>query len=391
MLMRKLGLPQVVGMLFAGILLAPAIWKPMTGGAFVPVDADSIPLKVIAEVGVVLILFMAGLETDVTELKANGLKASFVALLGVVVPLGLGLAVAIPFFGVESAASVFKCVFVGIILTATSVSITVETLRELGKLKGKVGMTILSAAIIDDIIGIVLLSLVLSLSGSGSAAVSSEPVWLTIVKIVLFFEAAIIVGVLCVALFKWMERKFPNRRRTPIFGLVMCLLYAYAAEEFFGVADITGAYIAGIMLSSTKESSYIDRKIDVGTYMFFSPVFFASIGLKIDFAGFTPSILLFALMFVLAGIGGKFIGCAGASKLCKFSWRESCQVGVGMLARGEVALIVAQKGIAGGLLDSLYLAPVLILVIASSLIAPIALKLLFKNGKSKSTPEPLAV
>lgn len=382
MLMRKLGLPQVVGMLVAGILLSPAIWNPMTGGSYVPIDKDNIAIKVIAELGVVLIMFMAGLETDINELKRNGLKAAFIALLGVVVPMGLGIAVSVPFFGAGSVKTVLKCVFIGVILTATSVSITVETLRELGKLRGKVGMTVMSAAIIDDVIGIVVLSLVLTLDGGATAAVA-EPVWYTVLKIFLFFEAAIIVGIGCVALFKHIEKKFPNRRRTPIFGLVMCLLYAYAAEEFFGIADITGAYVAGIMLSVTRESNYIDRKIDVGTYMFFSPVFFVSIGLKIDFSGFTLDILWFALLFILAGLSGKFLGCAFAAKVCKYTTRESCQVGVGMLARGEVALIVAQKGIEGGIISPLYLAPVLMLVIVSSLTAPIVLKMLFKKEIAK--------
>lgn len=373
LLMKKIGLPQVVGMLIAGILLSAAIWSPMTGGAFIPIREDNATLKIIAELGVILIMFSAGLETDLNELKSNGVRATVIALFGVAVPMGLGIGIAVPFLGAGE--NIMSCVFIGTILTATSVSITVETLREMGKLKSGVGMTVLSAAIIDDVIGIVILSFVIGIK-TGS---TGEPIWLTIVKILLFFEASIIAGIGIKGLFNWLEKKYPTHRRTPVFGLIVCLIFAYCAERFFSIADITGAYMAGIVLSMTKESSYIDRKIDTSSYLFFAPVFFVSIGLKIDFSGFDTNLVLFALCFILAGLLGKMIGCGGAAKLCGFNLKDSCKIGVGMFARGEVALIVAQKGIGAGILPSQYLAPVLMLVIVSSLLAPILLKALYKK------------
>lgn len=373
LLMKKIGLPQVVGMLIAGILLSAAIWSPMTGGAFIPIREDNATLKIIAELGVILIMFSAGLETDINELKSNGVRATVIALFGVAVPMGLGIGIAVPFLGAGE--NIMSCVFIGTILTATSVSITVETLREMGKLKSGVGMTVLSAAIIDDVIGIVILSFVIGIK-TGS---TGEPIWLTIVKILLFFEASIIAGIGIKGLFNWLEKKYPTHRRTPVFGLIVCLIFAYCAERFFSIADITGAYMAGIVLSMTKESSYIDRKIDTSSYLFFAPVFFVSIGLKIDFSGFDTNLVLFALCFILAGLLGKMIGCGGAAKLCGFNLKDSCKIGVGMFARGEVALIVAQKGIGAGILPSQYLAPVLMLVIVSSLLAPILLKALYKK------------
>lgn len=378
LLMKKIGLPQVVGMLIAGILLSAAIWSPMTGGAFIPIREDNATLKIIAELGVILIMFSAGLETDINELKSNGVRATVIALFGVAVPMGLGIGIAVPFLGAGE--NIMSCVFIGTILTATSVSITVETLREMGKLKSGVGMTVLSAAIIDDVIGIVILSFVIGIK-TGS---TGEPIWLTIVKILLFFEASIIAGIGIKGLFNWLEKKYPTHRRTPVFGLIVCLIFAYCAERFFSIADITGAYMAGIVLSMTKESSYIDRKIDTSSYLFFAPVFFVSIGLKIDFSGFDTNLVLFALCFILAGLLGKMIGCGGAAKLCGFNLKDSCKIGVGMFARGEVALIVAQKGIGAGILPSQYLAPVLMLVIVSSLLAPILLKALYK--KEFNTP-----
>ena len=169
-------------------------------------------------------------------------------------------------------------------------------------------------------------------------------------------------------------------------GLAVCFLYAYAAEHFFGIADITGAYLAGIILSNLKETGYIEHKVDVGSYMIFSPVFFASIGIKTTFEGMTPSVLLFAALVVLAGIAGKIIGCAGAAKMCGFGAKDSMKIGVGMIARGEVALIVAQKGVEAGLVPTVYLSAVIALVIISSLLAPILLKVLFKSDAAKRLP-----
>ena len=383
-LMKRLGLPQVVGAIIAGLFLGTAIWSPLTGGAFVPVR-ESDTLSIIAEIGVVMIMFSAGLETDLKELKNTGLVAMLIAAFGVVVPLGLGFLVAMPFFGTADFKAVLSCVFVGVIITATSVSITVETLKELGKLKGKVGTAILSAAIIDDVVGIVILTVVMGLdnpSGAGAGAAALD----VVLKTVLFFVCAIGVGVLLNTVFKWLVKKYPHRRRVPILGLAGCFLYAYAAEPFFGIADITGAYLAGIILSNLKDTGYIENKVDVGSYMIFSPVFFASIGIKTTFEGMTPSILLFAALFVLAGIAGKIIGCDGAAKMCGFGMKDSLKIGVGMIARGEVALIVAQKGVESGLVPAVYLSAVIALVIVSSLLAPILLKVLFKSDAAKRLP-----
>ncbi len=378
--MKRLGLPQVVGALLAGILIGPAIWSPLTHDKFVPVRYTDF-LKFLAELGVILIMFEAGLETDLKELKRTGLKASLIALMGVLVPLGLGFLIAIPFFSLSSAENVLSCVFVGVIITATSVSITVETLRELGKLKGKVGTTILSAAIIDDVIGIIILTFVIGFKNPGE----TKP-YMVLVNTALFFIVGIGVGVGLNFLFRYLAKRWPHRRRVPIFGLVVCFLYAFCAEHFFGIADITGAYLAGILLSNIKETGYIERKVDVSSYMIFSPVFFASIGIKTSFSGFKASILLFCLLFVLAGLLGKILGCGGAAKLCGFTWKESARVGIGMMARGEVALIVTQRGISSGLLPDVYLAAVIVLVITSSLLAPILLKVLFRGDP----PLPLA-
>ena len=379
LLFRRIGLPQVVGALVAGLLLGPAVWEPLTGGKFIPVSGSA-TLDVLSELGVILIMFSAGLETDLKELKKNGLKAGLIALMGVAVPLGLGFLVAMPFFGVNSYDSILSCVFVGVIITATSVSITVETLKELGKLNGAVGTTILSAAIIDDVIGIVILSVVTGFKNpSGEAGI-----WKVLVGTVLFFVAAIAVGIGLKYLFRLLEKRWPHKRRVPIFGLVLCLVYAYCAESLFGIADITGAYVAGIVLSGTKETDYIDSKIGVSSYMLFSPIFFADIGIETSFDGFSADILWFALLFVAAGIVGKIIGCGVTARLCGFSGKDSARIGIGMIARGEVALVVTQRGLAEGIIGSQYLTATVLLVIVTSFLTPILLKLLFR---SKGGPE----
>lgn len=330
-----------------------------------------------------LILFSAGLETDTKELKRSGLPATLIALGGVIVPMALGFLVAVPFLGGFSALSdssiLLDAIFIGVILTATSVGITVETLKEMGKLSGKVGTTILSAAIIDDVMGIVVLSVVI-----GFKDPSANP-WMTILMTVAFFVAAIIVGYFIKRLFKYLSEKYDHTRRIPILSLVVCFVYAYAAEAWFGIADITGAYVAGIVLSSLRNTPYIDRKVDINSYMIFSPVFFANIGIGVSFEGFSPMLLLFGLCFVLVGIAGKIIGCGTVAKLYKHTWKESAQIGCGMIARGEVALVVCNKGIEGGLFAGTMIdpvVPVIMLVVISSLLCPILLKLLFKNDKA---------
>lgn len=375
---KKLGLPQVVGSLIAGLLLGPCVlgWVH-----------QSVTLRVIAELGVILIMFSAGLGTDLKELKRVGPISVIVAFSGVILPLGAGFAIGAAFnggFANLNAARVLKCVFIGIVMTATSVSITVTTLKELGKLKTRAGTVILSAAVIDDIIGIVLLSVIIGLKDP------SVKIWLTMVRIAVFFVLAVLAGFLIHYLFKWLDKKFPHTRRIPIFGLVVCFLYAFIGEKYFGVADVTGAFLAGIMLSGLRDTSYIDRKVEIGEYMFFGPIFFASIGVNVDFSNFSVNIIWFSFAFVAVAIAAKMLGCFLAAKAFKMKFGESAVVGAGMVARGEVCLIVLQKGIMEGFIGSEYLAMGVMLVIISSFLAPVSLKIIYGiiEKKIKTSPNP---
>ncbi len=258
-------------------------------------------------------------------------------------------------------------------MTATSVSITVQALRELGHLKGRVGTIILSSAIIDDVIGIIVLTFVIGFKDTDAKPLD------VVIKTLLFIGFSIVVGFLVYLLFKVLDKRFYHQRRIPIFGLVLCFAMAYCAEKFFGIADITGAYVAGIILCNLRDAEYIEGKMDISSYLLFGPVFFASIGLKTTFDGFTLDLLWYSLAFVVVALIAKVIGCGLVARLWKFNNKDSLKVGVGMMTRGEVALIVAQKGLAVGMISSQYFTSVILLIICSSIVSPVLLKLLYRG------------
>ncbi len=293
---RKCKAPQVVGEILAGLLIGPSVLGWVEQSDF---------LVQLAEVGVVLLMFSAGLETDLKDLMKTGPIATLIACSGVFIPLICGALLYMAFYGASPWGSegFYKAVFVGTILTATSVSITVESLKEMGKLKGHVGTTILSAAIIDDIIGIIVLTFVI-----GFKSPDSNPMTV-LINTVLFFVFAIVVGFVFYKLFQYVDNRYPHTRRIPILGLAFCLAMAYIAERHFGIADITGAYVAGIILCSIRDSSYIAEKMDINSYMLFGPVFFASIGLKTNVESVNMSILVFSIAFVAVGLISKIVGC----------------------------------------------------------------------------------
>lgn len=393
LLARRIGLPQVTGMVVAGLLIGFLKRFNSPDNFFLsffmnPDEQESEVLHAFSQVGVVLILFSSGLETKLSDLKKSGLAATVIAFAGVITPILFGALGAMAFlhgYSEYSHDKLLNAIFVGTILAATSVGITVETLKELGKLNGKVGQTVISAAVIDDVIGIIALSIVTSLKGNGA-----EQIGITLLKAVGFFAFAIGLGILLRVYFNWEERKFPHKRRTSIFAFAMCFFYAYCSEKFFGIASITGAYVAGIMISGLDDTPFVDRKAVVSGYMIFTPIFFAYIGISADFSSFSLNALWFGLAFVALGIAGKIIGCSLAAKPFGFTNKESLTVGCGMIARGEVALAVYSAGqsliAAENGLDPLLATIMLILI--SSIVCPILLKLLFKD-KRKSDELPL--
>lgn len=424
LLFRKIGIPQVLGFIVAGILIGPAIFGDFLGFSLIGFEGKkytalfvlpqsgemsaflsdlfgrevtiSNGLDIFAKIGVLLLMFSAGLETNLNELKRTGLAAVLMACAGVAVPLILGFAISMPFgdigLGFAETANIFRSIFIGTILTATSVAITVSVLKELGKIRGKLGTTIVSAAIIDDVIGIVLLSVVTGIAKTGTVAENmnafdafKSTIYGTIIMIVCFFVFAIAAGVGIHYIFRWLEKKRATTHRIPIFSLAICFLYSWIAEEIFGVADITGAFLAGVVLSTAhRASAYADSKIEVCTYTLFAPAFFANIGISsISFAGLNGEIILFAVLAVLMGLIGKIIGCGAVCKAFKYNWRESAIGGVGMMARGEVALIVTatvtNAALGENALPPQFMIMTVLLILASSILTPILLKVLYSD------------
>lgn len=366
---RKIHMPAVVGALAAGVILGPSCLGLIT------LDGSTgIFLEELAEIGVILLMFNAGLETDLSELKKNGVASLVTALIGVVVPLAGGFLGYALFFHVDYSdyAEVLKAVFVGVVLTATSVSITVETLRELGKLRGKVGTTILGAAVIDDIVGIIVLTIVSSLKDTSVSPAS------VVVKILLYFVFIGVMTFVLMKLRKYVEMQ-DEKRRVVILSVSFCFLLAYISEVFFGIADITGAYFAGLMLCTMKIGPYVARRCEIPSYLIFSPVFFASVGLKVALGGMNADIWIFSFILLVIAIATKVVGCGLGAKLCKCTGKEALQIGIGMISRGEVALIVAQKGYASGMLDDVLFAPIVLVVIVTTLLTPILLKMVMKD------------
>ena len=365
-LTKRFALPQVVGALLAGLVMGPAMLNILQ---------ETTLLDQLAELGVIVLMFNAGLETDLGELKKAGRSAFIIALVGVLVPLVGGFFLT-SFFN-QGPDTLIQNFFIGVVLTATSVSITVETLKEIGKLSTRSGNAILGAAIIDDVLGIVALTIITSLAGTGAN------VFLVLLKIVAFFAVSVVVWIILHRVVEWWFQRYDrDKRRFVVISFAFCLLYAYLAEALFGVADITGAYIAGLIFAKTPRVTYLQDRFETLSYSLLSPVFFASIGLKVVLPQMSGAIILFSILLIIWAVTSKVIGCGLGAKLCGYSGQDSLRIGVGMISRGEVALIVANNGIAAGLMREDFFGPVVLMVIATTILTPIFLKLVYR-GKEK--------
>lgn len=363
-LSRRVGAPQVVGEIMAGLVLGPSLLNAVRVN-------DTI--EIFAEIGVIMLMFSAGLGTDLKQLKSSGFKSFLIALIGVIVPLAGGFVLYGLFYGFAYPPSkeFYTALVIGTILTATSVSITVAALSEMGKLSTQVGTTIVGAAVIDDVLGIIVLTCVIG--GAGG----SGNIGMVLVKIALFFAVTYVIGLIVHKCMDFLESRHPHTHRIPIYSLAFCFAMSYVAQKYFGIADITGAYCAGIVLCTIKDTQYIEKKVDISSYMLFGPIFFACIGLKTDLSGLTASMLGFGTIYIIVALVTKIIGCGFAAKITGFCWKDSVRIGVGMMTRGEVGLIVAQQGLSAGVLDPVYFPAVILLIIVSSVVTPVVLKVLF--------------
>ncbi|WP_039656179.1 cation:proton antiporter [Clostridium tyrobutyricum] len=363
---KKLKMPEVLGALIAGVLLGPMVLN------LVQYNND---IKLLSNLGVIMLMFLAGLETNVEEFKKAGLSSFIIAVFGIIVPLALGTLSAYIFFN-----NFWENIFVGVILTATSVSITVETLKELGKLNTRSGINILGAAVIDDILGLILISIVLAVSQASSSSSGFEilPIIFVFIKIILFCAFS----VLAVIYLPKHINKLIGSARSNItlftFSLAFAMLIAFIAENL-GIAAITGAYIAGLVLSSLQCKKYLEKNVRPISSGFLSLVFFASVGIEANLKGLNKEVILITLVMFIIAVFGKLIGCGGAARLLKMSKRESLQIGSGMISRGEVAIITANIGLQKGIISEEIFIPTLIVVILTTIVTPVLLKIVFSS------------
>lgn len=367
-LTKKVDMPQVVGALLAGLLLGPSLMNLVQPSEF---------MNEASELGVIVLMFGAGLQTDIKELRRSGKASFFIALCGVLIPLAGGYFIATVYNRGHEV--MLENLFVGTVLTATSVSITVETLKEMGKLSTNSGNAILGAALIDDIMGLVLLTLV---TGASDKSVS---IFVVILKVIAFFGISLLIGGFLHRLIeKWMESAAWDRKRFAIISLAFCFFYAYVAEAVFGVADITGAFIAGLIISNTIRATYVSSRCEILSYMLLSPIFFAGIGLNVKVTTLNLDTVILSLSLLAIAIITKIVGCGLGAKLCGYTNPESLRIGVGMISRGEVALIVANKGIASGLMNTTFLVPLVLVVVGTTIVTPILLKMVYPKSKTET-------
>ncbi len=368
-LSTKIGQPSVFGKLLVGIILGPSLL-----GIIHPNEL----ISELAEVGVILLMFLAGLETDLKEFKKNAFASTSVAIGGVILPFlgGMGLSLA---FGFDTTVAIYM----GVLLVATSVSISVQTLRELGKLKSREGVTILGAAVLDDVLGIIILSAVLGLMAGGAAGAGGiGSILILLVKIAVFFVLAIAIGYFVLPKLLKVFQRFNVTQTVLSFAVIVALLFAYMGEVF-GVAGIVGSYVCGLMLSLTPQSEEMMHKVETFSFPFFVPLFFVNIGLVANFREVNPEILWFSILLALVAIVGKVLGGAFGAKVAKFSTSSSFGIGAGMVARGEVGLIIAMIGIERGIITNDLFSSAIIVVIATTLVTPPLIKLLMKTDGDK--------
>lgn len=367
----RLGQPAVLGKLLAGIILGPAVlgWVSNEG-------QDGAILDMFAQIGVLLLMFIAGLETDLDQLRKNWLPSFAVAFGGIILPFigGYGLAIGL---GLSQS----HALFVGILLCATSVSITVQTLKEMDQLNSREGTTILGAAVVDDVVVVILFAVMMSLLGSGEAV--SIPMMIT--KKVVFFGAIIIVSWLVVPFILKLMSKIKVTEGVMSGALLLCLGFSYFAE-FMGVAGIIGAFAAGLAISRTEYQPTIEAKVEPIAYTLFVPVFFVSIGLDVTFTGIGNQILFIILLTIVA-VFTKLIGGGLGARLTGFNMRESLAIGSGMVSRGEVALIIAASGLSAGLLPEEYFTSIVLVIILTTLITPPLIKMVFQSKTKMPTKQ----
>lgn len=370
MLSLRVKMPQVLGALIAGVIIGPSLLGVVHENEY---------LRLLSELGVVMLMFLAGLETDLNEFKKAGKSATLIGIGGIIIPLVFGTLAAFLFYS-----DFWENVFIGVILTATSVSITVQTLKELGKLNTRAGMNILGAAVVDDILGLLIISFVIVLAQTSKSASEASPV-ITLLgvggKVLIFCIASVLSVIFLPKQIERVSNRFGKNSSIIVFAIALALISAFLAEEL-GIAAITGAYVCGLFISPTSYKEFVEEKVDTIASNFLTPIFFASVGLAANLRETSANILLFTFFMLVIAILGKLIGCGVVARLLGMTKEESIQIGSGMVSRGEVALITTNLGLQNKIITPELFVPTLIVVVVTTLLTPILLKRAFA-GKAR--------
>jgi len=377
--------PAVLGELIVGLLLGPTLldmlhWPIFTsqGGHLGEIVYN------IAQLGVLFLMFMAGLEVDVQSMRVAGRAALLAGVLGVLAPIVLGMLAVMPFgFSPE------QMIFIGLMLSATSVSISAQTLMELDVLRSRVGITLLGGAVVDDVLVILCLSVFTALvdgSGGGPWGI----VWV-VLRMVLFVAAAIWFGLRYLPRLSHLVDYLPISEGLMALAVVVTLVYAWAAEALGGMAAITGAFLAGLLFGRTTFRQHLESGVHLLTYAFLAPVFFVSIGLEADIKAVGASGLTLSLLIIVVAIVSKVVGCGAGGLLGGLGSKDALRLGIGMISRGEVGLIVANIGLNAGLIGEDVFASVVLMVLVTTLLTPVLLRLVYPRAESKAQAQADAV
>jgi Kef-type K+ transport system membrane component KefB len=365
--------PSVLGELMVGLLLGPSLLNILHLPVFENPNIESI-VESLAEIGVLLLMFVAGLELHLSELARNSKVSAFAGVFGVLLPIGLGWGVGMA-FGFQTS----HALFLGLALGATSVSISAQTLIELKALRSRVGLGLLGAAVFDDILVILLLSTFLALQVGGNGLI--EVLWI-LLRMVIFLILSVLFGLYGLPRLTRLISPLPISQGIVTLALIIMFLYGFAAELLGGMAAITGSFLAGLMFSRSFEKERLERGISALAYSFFVPIFFVNIGLTVNVRELGSGVFWLLIAIVIAAVVGKLFGAGLGARLAGFSWLESAQLGAGMVSRGEVGLILASVGLNEGLMTANEFSAVVGMVIISTILTPLLLRFLFSRGKS---------
>lgn len=363
---NKLRITNVVGALIAGILLGPSVLNIVSYDTF---------WEYASHIGVILLMFNAGLETDLDHIKKVGLSSFLIALMGVILPLIVGFSIGYFIMNL----TYLDSIFLGIIFTPTSVSITSQTLKDLKSFSSKSGSAIMGSAIIDDILGVFILTL---FGGSLGQEVEIKNV---IIGLVLFFGFAYLLVKFLPTFLNNLSINKDHKHRMPLYALILCFAISFISEDLFHVTSIIGAYLTGIVFSKYVFHHTVYKQLNYLSYFIFSPIFFASIGMQTTLSSFNKTTIFFTILLFIGAALSKFISCSLTSKVIGYNFLDSSRIGVGMISRGEVSLIIVNIGIANGVLKESLVSPIIIVVILTTVITPILLSILYKDRKSPMT------